>query len=214
MTGDLYVQSVVDHVPEGLPLREQIAMELGSHIAERVGQGQPLDEVLRQLGEPLTLAESYLASVPLQSASHLSRLAAKILDAVLVMAVALAITAALWVVVPPEVARFLPIVCILGCVMGFVAYTATAEYRHGRTLGKRLMGIQVVRESGARIGLGQALLRQLPFVGQFFFLDALFALFTERRQRAFELITKTRAVALLLCVATSAISDQLSAVSR
>ena len=61
------------------------------------------------------------------------------------------------------------------------------------------MGIHVVRESGARISLGQALLRQLPFFGQFFFIDALFALFTERRQRAFELLTKTRAVASLLC---------------
>jgi uncharacterized RDD family membrane protein YckC len=58
------------------------------------------------------------------------------------------------------------------------------------------MGIRVVRESGARIGLGQSCLRQLPFFGQFFFIDALFALFNERRQRAFELLTKTRTVAL------------------
>jgi hypothetical protein len=42
------------------------------------------------------------------------------------------------------------------------------------------------------------MLRQLPFFGQFYFIDALFALFTERRQRAFELLTKTRAVALVL----------------
>ena len=43
MTGDLYVQSVIDHVPEGLPLREQIAMELRSHIAERIAHGQTID---------------------------------------------------------------------------------------------------------------------------------------------------------------------------
>ena len=85
-------------------------------------------------------------------------------------------------------------------VLTFVAYTVIAEYRAGRTLGKRLMGIQVVRESGARISLGQSVLRQLPFFGQFFFIDALFALFTERRQRAFELLTKTRAIALLICI--------------
>jgi hypothetical protein len=64
MTGDLYVQSVTDHVPHGLPLRDQIAMELCGHIAERVERGQPLGEVLRQLGDPLTLAESHLAAVP------------------------------------------------------------------------------------------------------------------------------------------------------
>jgi uncharacterized RDD family membrane protein YckC len=194
MTGDLYVQSVVDHLPRGLPLRDQIAMELRSHVAERVEHGQPLDDVLRQLGDPLTLAESYLAAVPLQTARLLPRIVAKLIDAAAVVSVVVAIAAALWFVLPPEAANFLPLLGILACVLDFVAYTAIAEYRHGRTLGKRLMGIQVVRESGARISLGQALLRQLPFFGQFFFIDALFALFTERRQRAFELITKTRAV--------------------
>ena len=67
MTGDRYVQSVIDFVPPGLPLREQIAMDLRSHIAERLQEGRPLDEVLQQLGDPLTLAESYLAAVPLPS---------------------------------------------------------------------------------------------------------------------------------------------------
>ena len=200
MTGDLYVQSVIDHVPHGLPLRDQIAMELRSHIAERVEHGQPLDQVLGQLGDPLTLAESYLAAVPLESARLLPRVAAKLIDAAAVVAVVVAIVAMLWTVLPTEAAYFLPPLCILACVVGFVAYTAIAEYRHGRTIGKRLMGIQVVRESGARISLGQALLRQLPFFGQFFFIDALFALFTERHQRAFELLTKTRAVAVLLCI--------------
>ena len=56
------------------------------------------------------------------------------------------------------------------------------------------MGIRVVRESGARISLGQSVLRQLPFFAQFFFIDALFALFTDKRQRSFELLSKTRTV--------------------
>jgi hypothetical protein len=41
-------------------------------------------------------------------------------------------------------------------------------------------------------------LRRLPFFAQFFFIDALFVLFTQKQQRAFELITKTREVALML----------------
>ncbi len=88
-------------------------------------------------------------------------------------------------------------------------YTASAEYRVGQTIGKRLMSIRVVRESGARIGLGQALLRQLPFFGQFFFIDVLFALFTDRSQRAFELLTKTRAVILCDPVLRSAVVSGL-----
>ena len=202
MTAELYVQSVIDHMPLGLALRDQIAMELRSHIAERLQEGQALEAVLQRLGDPLTLAESYLASVPLESARFLPRLAAKLIDLAVVVAGAVPIAAALWAVLPTEAAYFLPPVCILGSVFGFMAYTIVAEYRRGRTLGKRLMGIQVVRESGARISLGQSFLRQLPFFGQFFFLDALFVLFTERRQRAFELLTKTRAVVLLtwLCL--------------
>jgi uncharacterized RDD family membrane protein YckC len=200
MTGDLYVQSVLEHVPSGLPMRDQIALELRGHIAERTGAGQPLDEVLRQLGDPLALAESYLAAVPLRSASISHRIAAKAIDAAAVAAVVVLVSVLLWAVLPSRAFPVIPVVCILGGVFGFVGYTIVAEYRDGRTLGKRLMHIQVVRESGARISLGQAVLRQLPFFGQFYFIDALFALFTERRQRAFELLTKTRAVAVLLCL--------------
>ena len=49
MTGDLYVQSVTDHVPHRLLLRDHIAIELRGHIAERIGRGQPIDEVLERL---------------------------------------------------------------------------------------------------------------------------------------------------------------------
>jgi uncharacterized RDD family membrane protein YckC len=200
MTGDLYVQSVLEHVPSGLPLRDQIALELRGHIAERTGGGQPLDEVLRQLGDPLALAESYLAAVPLRSAPISNRIGAKLIDAALVAVVVVLAACLLWAVLPARALPVIPVVCILGGVFGFVGYTILAEYRDGHTVGKRLMHIQVVRESGARISLGQAVLRQLPFFGQFYFIDALFALFTERRQRAFELLTKTRAVAVILCL--------------
>jgi len=205
MTPEAYLQSVVDLVPEGLPLRDQIAMELRSHIAERVAAGQPLDQVLAQLGNPLTLAESYLAAVPLQSARFLPRLAAKLIDCIAVAAIIGfatigALSFGILAALPPEFKYFLPMVCMLGAILGFVGYTIAAEYKHGRTIGKRLMGIQVVRESGARISLGQSFLRQVPFFGQFFFIDAVFALFTERRQRAFELLTKTRAVVMVASV--------------
>jgi uncharacterized RDD family membrane protein YckC len=205
MTGDLYIQSVTDQIPTGLPLRDQIAMELRAHITERMAHGQPLNEILRQLGDPQRLAESYLASVPLTAAPNFARLVAKVIDAGIVCLIAGMIAALMWLawetrVVGPDVFPWLPVVCILGSIFGFIGYTIWAEYSFGRTLGKKLMGIRVVRESGARISLGQAFLRQLPFFAQFFFIDALFVLFTEKHQRAFELITKTRAVAVLLGV--------------
>jgi uncharacterized RDD family membrane protein YckC len=197
--GDLYINSVIDHVPSGLPLREQIAMELRGHIAERMAQGQPLDEILRQLGDPEKLAESYLAAIPLKSASVGARFAAKIIDVLLVAAtvcLALGVPALMfWPYLPDPGKYYLIPAAAFLCVIGFVAYTIEQEYRRGATVGKRMMGVRVVRESGARISLGQAMLRQLPFFIQIFFVDAIFALFTKHHQRAFELITKTRAVA-------------------
>lgn len=194
MTADVYIQSVMDRVPEGMPLRDQIAMELRSHIAERVGHGQALDDVLRQLGDPLTLAESYLSSVPLQSADALPRLAAKVIDAGVVVGAAAVIGCGLWLMLPSHLAPFALVGTMASGVFGFVIYTVFAEYADGQTIGKRVMRLRVVTESGARISLSQSMLRQLPFFAQFFFIDALFALFTDRHQRAFELLTKTRTV--------------------
>ena len=134
MIGDLYVQSVIDHMPAGLALRDQVAMELRSHIAERLADGQALDDVLRQLGDPLTLAESYLAAVPLESARIAGRLVAKLIDAVIVGAVVTAIAGALWMLLPPAGRFIIPLTCILGGVLSFVASTVTPEYRSGRAL--------------------------------------------------------------------------------
>lgn len=195
MTGDAYVQSVIEHLPRGLDLRHQIEMELRSHIAERTGQGQPIDEILRQLGDPATLAESYLSAVPLQAAGLLPRFVAKVIDVVIVMSAAVAVACVLWFTLPGDAKYFVPAVGVFFATLAFVGYTIFAEYRSGRTLGKRVMGIQVVTEAGARISLGQSVLRQVPVFG-LFVIDALFAVFTERRQRAFELLTKTRAVML------------------
>ena len=60
-------------MPRTMPRREQIAMELRGHISERLAAGQPLDEVLRQLGDPVALAESYLSAVPLVAGDFWSR---------------------------------------------------------------------------------------------------------------------------------------------
>jgi uncharacterized RDD family membrane protein YckC len=201
MTAEGYIQAVTDHVPRRMGLREQIAMEVRSHIAERLEHEQPLDDVLRQFGDPRALAESYLAAVPLRSARFLPRTAAKLIDLVVIVAVVGGVAAFLWMLLPRELVFWLPMVCVVGFFLGFVGYTVVAEHQAGQTVGKRLMGIHVVRESGARISLGQSAIRQLPLLGQLFVIDALFALFTEKKQRAFELITKTRAVTVTMLLA-------------
>ena len=65
------------------------------------------------------------------------------------------------------------------------------EHLWGQTLGKWLTGIAVVRETGERVGFGAAVLRRLPLLFNFFLLDAAFAPFTEKKQRAFDMVAKT-----------------------
>jgi uncharacterized RDD family membrane protein YckC len=77
---------------------------------------------------------------------------------------------------------------------GFFIYTIVAESGTGQTIGKRRFNLQVVTEAGSPISLGQAIVRQLPVVFQVGWIDVLFAFFTDRRQRAFELLSKTRVV--------------------
>lgn len=197
-TADDYINNVLDYMPPATPMRSQIAMELRGHISERLGHGHSIDEVLGQLGDPAKLAESYLSAVPLASASFGRRAAAKIVDVitVLITLAALAVATRVLAFLGDPFAAWI-IWFVFGGSVLFGLYTVLAEFYAGQTLGKRLLGIRVVRETGARIGLGQSVVRQLPMFLQMYWIDVFFALFTEKRQRAFELLSKTRVVIVL-----------------
>jgi uncharacterized RDD family membrane protein YckC len=201
---DNFINEVLANVPDGAR-RAQIELDLRAHLAERVEHGQSIEAAIRQFGDPAVLAESYLAAVPLVSASFVSRAAAKLID-VLVLAVAVgAVLWTAWQLLGPDGVAFIPGIartkdpfviatCVLTVVLLVPGYFIVAEYVTGETFGKRALGLRVVRESGARISLGQSFVRQLPLIASIFLLDVLFALFTEKNQRAFELISKTRVV--------------------
>jgi uncharacterized RDD family membrane protein YckC len=194
MTADTYISRVLDALPRATPRRDQIAMELRGHIAERQAAGQPEADVLQQLGDPRVLAESYLAAVPLVSGSFGRRAAAKCVDLLSLVVVVAPATWILWRALPAEMAPFAVPVALIGGSWLFAIYIVVAEARLGQTFGKRLLGLRVVRESGARISIGQSIVRQLPVFLEIFAIDVLFALFTEKSQRAFELLSKTRVV--------------------
>jgi uncharacterized RDD family membrane protein YckC len=194
MTADTYIDRVLDFLPRATPRRAQIALELRGHIAERQASGMPEADVLRQLGDPRALAESYLAAVPLEPATFWIRAVAKLVD---VLIAAVVVVPVMWLgyhSLPPELAPFALVGGIIAGSLLFAAYVIVLEATLGHTIGKRLLGLRVVRESGARIGLGQSFVRQLPLMLEVFWVDVLFALFTERHQRAFELLSKTRVV--------------------
>ena len=189
-----YVSRVLELLPRATPQREQIAMELRGHIEERVSHGQPLEAVLGQLGDPSHLAESYRSAVPLEPAPHFRRIKAKIVDVAASVGVAAVPSALTLFLVPTETFPMVLAGGLLCAGIGFLIYTIVAESRNGQTVGKRLNGLLVVSESGAPISAGQSIVRQLPFALSVIWIDALFALFTDRRQRAFELLSKTRVV--------------------
>lgn len=194
ISADDYVTRVLDWLPQGTPDRQQIGAELRGLLTERVAGGQSLDEAVAQLGDPLALAESYLTAVPLVSAPFGRRALAKIIDAVLILAFIVPSVAFLFMVARDEVRPFLVLGGLLIATITVALYLVFAEARFGQTIGKHFMDLRVVRESGARISVGQAIVRQLPMLMQMYPIDVLFALFTDKSQRAFELLSKTRVV--------------------
>ena len=90
--------------------------------------------------------------------------------------------------------RLAAVLCLLTAIVMSPTYYIVAETWTSQTVGKALMGLRTVRESGAKITVGQAIVRQLPLFFSFYVLDAAFALFTRKKQRLFELISKTRVV--------------------
>ena len=132
-----------------------------------------------------------MQAIPLVPASFWRRGAAKIVD---ILAFACAYVPVAWLVAQFAPVQLAMIAAIAFFALGCTLYLIIAEYRFGETLGKHLLGLRVVRESGTRISLGQSVVRQLPMFLQVGWVDVLFALFTERHQRAFELLSKTRVV--------------------
>ena len=195
MTIDDYINRVLAALPQATPQRSQIALELRGHIAERIESGRSADDVLRQLGDPVALAESYLSAVPLVAASFGSRVVAKVIDIALVVFF-MVVLAALFVQLTSSqgVFPFALLIILVGGSIMFGIYTMVSEATTGETVGKRAMNLRVVRESGAQISGGQAIVRQLPMFLQVYMIDVMFALFTEKRQRAFEVLSKTRVV--------------------
>ena len=194
MTADTYIDRVLDFMPRATPRRAQIALELRGHIAERTAAGMSEADVLRQLGDPKALAESYLDAIPLVPASFGIRAVAKLVDVLLAAEVVVPLVWIGYRMLPPEVAPFAIVGGIIVGSLLFAVYVIVLEAMLGHTIGKRLLGLRVVRESGARISMGQSFVRQLPLMLEVFWVDVLFALFTERHQRAFELLSKTRVV--------------------
>lgn len=194
MTIESYLAQLADAMPRMMPEREQIIADVRAHIEEDMQRGEALDAVLARLGDPANLAASYLSEIPLVSASFWRRAVAMAIDIAIpgVIAVPLAVLGQ----ASPDRLLVPAIIGLVAVTVGFIAYILVGDCRFGQTLGKHWLNLLVVRESGARISVGQAIVRLLPCVLHIWWIDVIFALFTDKHQRAFELLSKTRVVTL------------------
>jgi uncharacterized RDD family membrane protein YckC len=118
------------------------------------------------------------ASLERVPATRGSRLAAVLIDSLAVGGVVAVIGIVAAIAVPAytsyqrqsggDPAQKGPVVLLVGllifaAVMGVLAWNAVLVYRYGQTIGKRAMGIRVVRTDGSRVAFGRfVFLRWLP----------------------------------------------------
>jgi len=204
-----YARQVMDLIPPAHPERDRIELDLRAHLEETVAelQGSP-SAAFGRMGDPREVALAYLAEIPVRYASVGRRVLAFFIDMLAGFAV-LGTVAAICLLVfgvlaaAEETAKTGPPQMSLAVLMVFgvafvaslallsIAYFPVLEWRFGQTLGKYLLGIHVVGENGLRPSLPATIVRRIPFFLEFFWIDAIVAFFTERNQRAFDLVART-----------------------
>ena len=179
--------------------RQRLESDLQAHFAAGEAAGREPRDIILGLGTPEEVARAFNAERQVHYAGFWERLFAFFGDMGVLVCFSLpfltllmlsgALTTPhgrpplLWFVVLGLVAMALAGVCIF--------YFPLLESHYGKTLGKHLMGIRVRRESGAPIGLGQAFVRRLSLYFDMLWIDALFIPFSEKRQRALDIVAKT-----------------------
>lgn len=133
------------------------------------------------------------ADLEARKATRGSRLGAAMIDGVL-MSIAFILPAALMASqahTASETGKMLIVLFMLVGSVALIVVNCVFLHRNAQTIGKRLLGIKVVRTDGSRIGLGRifgmrflpvTLLGLIPFIGRLSGLvDALFIFNAERR---------------------------------
>lgn len=220
MTVDEYVSAVDRRLPQWLPERRALVADLRSHLADRLENSASEAQITAQLEPPAEYAAALVAHLRFEPAPHGRRIGAFLIDAALGIPVVIIVFLAMsllmgvfvngwpagmprlwWETVGPLLASSL--LMMLAAIAGILAasalvmsvvYFPVVEAVWGTTVGKKVMGLSVVAENGTRVTWLKAIVRRIPFYFEFFLLDAVFALFTRRRQRAFDLVSRTLVV--------------------
>lgn len=216
MTTEQYIEQVIALIPHRAHDRAALIEDIRAHIAELRAHGATEEEAIERLGTPAEVAAAFADATPssadvaadtldrlirnwqggliLQYASFSQRVTAFIIDLTL-PAVCLIVLIAIALNGMDDSSSstpFVAMICYIVIVLGFSwFYFPLLEWRWGQTVGKRVMKLRVVTVAGERVSLLAAFVRRIPLFMQFLPLDAAFALFTERHQRAFDIVART-----------------------
>jgi uncharacterized RDD family membrane protein YckC len=196
---DRYIEEVMRNVFATPEDRQRLETDLQSHFSEAEAASRAPREIIEGLGTPEEVAAAFNAEREFRYAGFWQRLVAFIGDLGLLTFMAIPVLGVgLSFGVMGEDPGKASIAWVLLCglmvlALGgvYIFYFPLLESHYGKTLGKHLMGIRVLRENGAPIGLGQAFVRRLSLFFEMLWIDALFIPFTEKKQRALDIIAKT-----------------------
>lgn len=200
-----YVNAVLRSVSARPAERRRIEVDLRVHLNQALENGESLRDVLDRMGDPEEVASAFMAQVDLHYAGFWSRLGAFIIDVGLLAILAFifgGIALAANTLVPPHpesvpdylfgaLVILVIISSLLVAVSSFLLYFPLLEGRFGQTLGKRMLGLRVLKENGLPIGFREAFLRRLSYYFEFLPIDALFIFFNPKCQRGFDIIART-----------------------
>jgi uncharacterized RDD family membrane protein YckC len=199
-----YIHEVLRNIHASPLERQRIEADLRAHFQEALGANEPLHAVISRMGSPLEVAAEFMSQMTLRYAGFWSRVAAFAIDMAVFIPIAaiLAITAVVLANLVPQhpqgleyvtgaIFIGLTVVCVLVVIGIILLYFPILEGRFGQTVGKKLLRMYVLKENGLPIGYKEAFLRRLSFYFEFLAPDALFALFTAKRQRAFDIVART-----------------------
>jgi uncharacterized RDD family membrane protein YckC len=200
-----YVNAVLHIVTAKPAERLRIEDDLRAHLSQAQESGESIQDILARMGHPEEVAAAFMAQINLIYAGFWLRLGAFVIDLALLVFVTFifgGVAFAANTLIPPH-PESLPdylygalvilvlISSALIVVSTFLLYFPLLEGRFGQTLGKRLLGLRVLKEDGLPIGFREAFLRRLSYYFDFLPVDALFILFNQKRQRAFDIIART-----------------------
>ena len=198
-----YLKDVLQNIQAPPKEMKRIESDLGNHLQDlqdELGEDFSQAAVIERMGSPEEVAAGFMANIKLHYAGFPERATAFLID----MAACVSVAALLGLpalilsgfspsdLAGPALLLAIPAFSMIIAAAGvMILYFPILEGRFGTTLGKHLLNLHVARDCGAPIGYKEAFLRRIPYYFEFLFIDMLFIFFTEKKQRAFDLIAKT-----------------------